>query len=114
MDISPRHSLSADQWERIEPLLPVSNRAETPARTVVEAGLWILGTGAPWRDLPLRFGKWNTVYKRFARWGQSGVWELVLAEIIGDRATREVALDSTAIRVQAAGLGASKKTGRKP
>jgi len=54
---------------------------------MVNGILWILRTGAPWRDLPERYGSWNSVYSRFRRWKQAGIWERVLAELqsIGDQ-----------------------------
>jgi transposase len=80
-----RHELTDAQWERLAPLLP-PQRPETgrPAkdhRTVVNAILWRLKTGVPWRDLPERYGPWQTVYSRFRRWRQAGVWDRVLAAV---------------------------------
>ena len=73
-----RTLLADEQWERIAPLAlgKPGDRGVTGKnnRDFVEAVLWILRTGAPWRDLPQWFGKWPTVYKRFARWCQRGVW----------------------------------------
>ena len=43
--------------------------------------LWRLKTGAPWRDLPEQFGSWRTVYSRYRRWQQAGVWERILAAL---------------------------------
>ena len=74
-----RTILSKQQWERIAPELP--GKPGDPGATArdnrmfVEAVLWIARTGAPWRDLPREFGKWFTVYTRFWRWAQKGVWE---------------------------------------
>jgi transposase len=80
-----RRELSDAQWERLRPLLPPQKpRTGRPAkdhRTVLEGILWILRTGAPWRDLPERFGPWRTVYSRFRRWRQAGVWDRVLAAL---------------------------------
>lgn len=80
-----RHELTDAQWERLRPLLP-PQRPETgrPAkdhRSVVNAILWRLATGVPWRDLPERYGPWQTVYSRFRRWQRSGVWDRVLAAL---------------------------------
>jgi transposase len=53
---------------------PPTGRPGKDLRTLVNGILWILRTGAPWRDLPERYGKWKTVYSRFLRWQQAGVW----------------------------------------
>jgi transposase len=77
--------LTDDQWNKLGPRLPPQKpRTGRPAndhRTVVEGVLWVLRTGAPWRDLPERYGSWRTVYSRFRRWQQAGVWDRVLAEL---------------------------------
>lgn len=80
-----RGELTNEQWEQIEPLLPPQKpKTGRPAhehRTVLNGILWILRTGAPWRDLPERYGKWTTVYSRFQRWRKKEVWKKVLAEL---------------------------------
>lgn len=80
-----RHRLTDDQWERLQPLLPpqkpATGRPNLDHRTVIEGILWIDRTGAPWRDLPAQFGRWQTVYSRFRRWQRAGIWERVLAEL---------------------------------
>ena len=80
-----RGELTNEQWGKIEPLLP-PQKPETgrPAhdhRNLMNGILWILRTGAPWRDLPERYGKWTTVYSRFQRWRKNEVWKRVLAEL---------------------------------
>lgn len=52
-----------------------------PHRRVVNGILWVNRTGAPWRDLPERYGKWETVASRFYRWRKAGVWDEVLATL---------------------------------
>jgi transposase len=80
-----RHELTDEQWEQLEPLLPPqkpkTGRPNLEHRSVINGILWILKTGAPWRDLPERYGKWQTVASRFYRWQQSGVWERVFAQL---------------------------------
>jgi transposase len=85
-----RGDLSNEKWEQLQPILP-PQKAHTghPAndhRPVVNGILWVLRTGAPWRDLPERYGKWSTVYSRFRRWKIDGVWERILAHLqsLGD------------------------------
>src|SRR5690242_16884913 len=80
-----RHELSDDQWEQLATLLPPQHPAHgRPAndhRTVLNGILWILRTGAPWRDLPERYGNGKTVYSRFTRWRQQGVWAHILVAL---------------------------------
>lgn len=101
------------QWERIEQTLPgkKSDRGQTAAdnRLFVEAVLWIAKTGSPWRDLPDEFGHWNSVYKRFARWSDAGVWQGVFAELCKDADFEEVFIDSTIVRAHQHAAGAPKK-----
>ena len=80
-----RGELSDAQWERLRPLLPpqkpTTGRPSKDHRLVVNAILWIDRTGAPWRDLPERYGPWKTAYSRFRRWRRDGVWDRVLAAL---------------------------------
>jgi transposase len=83
-----RHELTDDQWERLAPLLPPQRPAiGRPAkdhRRVLNGILWVLKTGAPWRDLPERYGPWQTVYSRFRRWQQAGIWDRILVDLQRD------------------------------
>ena len=80
-----RPELTDAQWETLRPFLPPQKpRTGRPAkdhRTVLEGILWVLRTGAPWRDLPDRFGSWKTASSRFYRWQKAGVWDRVLAAL---------------------------------
>jgi len=97
-----RYELSQMQWERIAPLLP--GKDSDPGRTggvnrlFVNGCLWVLRSGAHWRDLPERYGKWKTLHKRFTRWAKAGVWEEVFASLIKDRNNQYLMLDSTLVR----------------
>jgi len=110
----PRKILRDDQWKRIEAMLP--GKESDPGRTgadnrqFVEAVLWLARTGSPWRDLPKVFGPWNSVYKRFARWSDGGVWHRVFEELAKDGDFEEVFLDSTIVRAHQHAAGAPKKT----
>ncbi|CAA9356045.1 MAG: Mobile element protein [uncultured Gemmatimonadaceae bacterium] len=70
------------QWERLSPLLPPQKpgvgRPARDHRTILSAILWVLRTGAPWRDLPERFGPWATAWRRFRRWTAAGIWARAL------------------------------------
>ena len=112
-----RKLLRNDQWRRIEHMLPgkVTDRGRTAAdnRLFVEAVLWIARTGAPWRDLPVEFGPWNSVYKRFSRWECNGVRHRVFEELAKDADFEELYLDSSIVRAHQHAAGAVKKTARK-
>lgn len=109
--------LRDDQWVRIEPLLQgkAGDRGRTGAdnRLFVEAVLWIARTGVPWRDLPPEFGAWNSVFRRFSRWADKGVWQKIFATLSKDADFEEVFLDSTIVRAHQHAAGASKKRANK-
>jgi putative transposase len=102
--------LSDAQWERIAPELPGKigdpGRSGDDNRLFVEAVLWVARTGAPWRDLPDEFGKWYTVYTRFWRWAQKGVWERIFKRLSEDSDFEYVLIDATLVRVHQHGTGA--------
>lgn len=109
-----RDMLRDDQWARIAHMLPgkPTDRGRTAAdnRLFVEGVLWVLRTGIPWRDLPERFGPWNSVYKRFSRWSVTKVWHRVFAELSKEADFEEVYLDGTIVRAHQHASGAAKKT----
>jgi transposase len=107
-----RHELSDADWDRIKSLLPTSGAAGGDHRTFVNAVVWVARTGSPWRDLPDRFGKWNSVWRRFRRWAAAGVWDRVLAAV-RDPDVATLVLDSTVIRAHPAAAGAKKKSARR-
>ena len=113
----PRKILRDDQWQRIEPLLPgkATDRGVTAKDNgwFVEAVLWILRTGSPWRDLPPELGNWHNTYTRFSRWGEKGVWQRVVDALSGDADLQALLLDSTIVRAHQHAAGAQKKRGRK-
>lgn len=77
------------------------------------AVLWVARTGCPWRDLPEVFGPWNSMYKRFSRWSNRGVWHRLFAELAKDADFEQVFLDSTMVRAHQHAAGAPKKTATK-
>ena len=70
-------------------------------------------TGVPWRDLPPEFGPWNSVFRRFSRWADKGVWQKIFATLSEDADFEEVFLDSTIVRAHQHAAGALKKRGNK-
>lgn len=119
-----RHELTDNQWAALESLLPPQrSRTGRPAkdhRTVLNAILWRLTTGAPWRDLPERYGPWQSVYTRFRRWQQAGVWDRVLAALQTQADARGELdwdlhfLDGTTIRAHPSAAGAKKGAATRP
>lgn len=107
-----RHAVSDEQWDKIRDLLP--GKPGDPGRTAqdnrgfINAVLWIAKTGAPWRDLPERFGEWNSVFQRFNRWAKRGVWERLL-RVWQDPDLEALMLDSTVVRAHQHAAGARKK-----
>jgi len=116
--------LTDHQWERLRPLLPPRGtgrgRPRADDRTVVEGILWRLKTGAPWRDLPERFGPWRTVYSRFRRWQHAGVWARVLAALQADGDAQGDLdwslhfVDGTTVRAHQHAAGAKKGAATRP
>lgn len=81
--------LTDAEWDSLRTLLPPqkpkTGRPAKDHRTVVDGILWQHATGAPWRQLPEHFGRWQTVYSRLRRWQESGVWVLVEATLASHR-----------------------------
>jgi transposase len=111
-----RHELTDAQWAKVEPLLP--GKRSDPGRTAadnrlfVDAVVYVLKTGIPWADLPARFGKHDTVRKRFDRWCARGVWERV-ALATGDPDLEEVQLDATTIKAHPVASTGRRRRGEK-
>ena len=113
----PRTQLTDAQWQRLEPLLP--GKPADPGRTgfdqrkTVEGILWIARTGAPWRDLPLYFGKGNTGHRRFRRWVQSGVFDRLLKALPEELDWQIVMVDGTFVKVHQHGTGPERGAPRR-
>jgi transposase len=117
-----RYELTDEQWQRLEPLLPpraATGRPPTDHRQILNGILWILRTGAPWRDLPERYGPWETVSGRFYHWQKTGVWDRLLAQVQqqGDAAGqldwRIHYVDGTVVRAHQHAAGAKGGTLRR-
>ncbi len=78
-----RGDLTEAEWRVLKDLLPIEpenrGRGRPPEqnRSIINGILWRLRCGAPWRDVPPKYGSWNTIYRRFRRWSEAGVWETV-------------------------------------
>lgn len=82
-----RHDLTNREFDAIRSFLPAQNKSSVGRpwkdhRTVINGILWILVTGSPWRDLPGEFGKWQTVYGRFRRWRNEGLWDRIFSRLL--------------------------------
>ena len=114
-----RVEISDESWAVIGPLFPAAKARGRPAvdrRAVVEATAWRYRTGAPWRDVPERFGNWNTIYKNFNRWSEQGVWARVLEKVQSLAHQRGdldwvTSIDSTIVRVHQHGATLARDTG---
>ena len=111
-----RGELTDKAWAHIEPLLPLNGggRRWRDHRQVINAILWKLRTGAPWRDLPERYGPWKTAHERLRKWTLDGTWDKILqAAIVKDDAVGDVewiiSIDSTVVRAHQHSAGARKK-----
>jgi len=107
-----RHELSDAEWKRIEGILPVRTgpRSKRGDRDFVNAVIWRVRTGVPWRDPPERFGSWKTVYNRFDRWSKAGIWKRIFEELAIEVDEAGSLLDATIVRAHqdaAGGKGGS-------
>jgi transposase len=104
--------LRDDQWARISPHIIGDERTRGSSgrdnRLFVEAVLWIVRTGSPWRDLPEVFGEWNSVFRRFSRWSRKGVWLRMFQAMSDDPDFEYLIVDSTIIRAHQHASGAKK------
>nr|WP_041573380.1 IS5 family transposase [Zymomonas mobilis] len=107
-----RGDLTDAEWEIIQGLLPSERgRCVRPAksnRLFLNGMLYVLRTGCPWRDMHERYGKWNSVYVRFRRWAEQGVWDALLETLVDLGLTDDWQhmIDSTIIRAHSQAAGA--------
>lgn len=118
-----RHELTDEQWQLVEPVLPPQRdggpgRKPADQRQMLNGMMWILRTGAPWRDLPERFGPWQTVYHYYNEWRKQGVYDRIL-EALQIRLDAKGyidwdlwCVDGSSVRASRAAAGASKKAAR--
>jgi len=107
-----RRELTDAQWRRIEPLIPGKEgdkgRHGEDNRLFIDGVLWLVRAGAPWRDLPEEFGKWNSVFRRFRRWARKGVWKRLFTELGENPDLEYLIIDSTIVRAHQHAAGAKK------
>ena len=107
------YDLRDDQWEAVKDILPGKEgdrgRSGEDNRRFIQAVMWIGRTGAPWRTLPEKYGKWSTVHKRFMRWAKGGIWQKIFNTLAANADNEWLFLDSTIIRAHQHAAGARKK-----
>nr|WP_240503187.1 IS5 family transposase [Streptomyces prasinopilosus] len=113
-----RGDLTNGQWARLEPLLPTGIKPGRPQvwtrRQLIDGIWWRTRTGAPWRDVPERYGPWDRVYDLFRRWQRDGTWARILTQLQAEAdakglITWDVNVDSTVCRAHQHAAGAAKK-----
>lgn len=113
-----RHDLTDQQWDCMEDLFPPPAKTGRPAadrRTMVNATLWILRTGAPWRDLPTEYGPFGTAWMWFNRWSGDGTLDKILQRLRAsyvdtDQLDEDLwCVDGTVVRAARCAAGATKK-----
>ena len=116
-----RYELADEQWEQVKHIFPTRRikcgRLSHEPRQVLNAIFWILRSGAPWRDLPERYGPWQTIYHRFNEWRKDGSFDRLL-ETLQIRLDREGhidwdlwCIDGSSVRASRAAAGAGQKGG---
>ena len=110
-----RYELTDIEWAAIKPFLPNKPRGvpRVNDRRVLNGIFWVLCSGAPWRDLPERFGDWKIVHQPFGRWAKSGVFERIFKLLASDHDNEYMMIDATIVRAHQHSAGARKKTVRK-
>lgn len=108
-----RYELEDQEWERLAQYFQEDEgrrigRPRRDARDLLNGILWIARSGAAWRDLPERYGPWQTVYKRFVQWQESGLLERIFYELGEDADLEDISIDSTYIKAHKASAGAER------
>lgn len=110
--------LTHGQWARLEPLLPTGKKPGRPPtwtrRQLIDGIRWRTRTGAPWRDLPERYGPWDRAYDLFRRWQRDGTWKRIFEQLQAEAdakglITWDVSVDSTIARAHQHAAGARKR-----
>ena len=108
-DSQHRHDISDAIWEKLAPIIAPWTWGGSNAndnRVYINAVLWILRTGAPWRDLPPSYGKFGSIHKRFKRWCDNGRWEYILEQLIDEPDMEWLMIDASHCKVHPHAAGA--------
>ena len=105
--------LTPEQWSKILDFLKektgVYVKSEQECKRFIEGVLWMSRSGAPWRMLPAGYGKWYSVYRRFSRWNEQGIWEKMHQHSADDPDMEHLIIDSTTVRAHPCAAGAPHK-----
>ena len=106
-----RYDLTDVEWSVIEPVLPkgLPGPSREDDRRVLNGIFWVLRTGAPWRDLPSRYGPYTTAYNRFNRWRKMGVWDRLMDAVTKAYDGNVQMIDSSIVRVHQHASGVKKR-----
>ena len=108
-----RYELTDQKWEQVVSLLPPEKtgkpgRPSKDNRTMLNGMVWIARSGAPWRDLPERYGPWNSVYSRFRKWIDDGILDNIFRVLSLEAELYELSLDATIVQAHQHSAGAKK------
>ena len=108
-----RYELTDEEWNQIVSLLPPENsgkqgRPSKCNRTILNGIVWIARSGAPWRDLPERYGPWQTVYSRFRKWIEDGILDNIFRVLSLDAELTELSIDASIVQAHQHSAGAKK------
>jgi len=105
-----RFDLSDDEWAIIAPHFPKPGRGpeRKDDRRILNGIFYILRTGAPWRDLPERYGPHTTVYNRYSRWGKRGIWKGIFDALARERKDSLIFIDSSIVKAHRAAAGSKR------
>jgi transposase len=108
--------LSDDEWAAIEPLIPMHRRGVKPQdnRRVISGIMHVLKFGCRWRDCPAVFGPATTIYNRFNRWSQAGIWRDMFARLVAFDHAHEQSIDSTTSKAHRCSAGGKGGPRRRP
>ena len=114
-----RYELTDTEYSQIEKLLPPERngkqgRPSKDNRTMLNGIIWIARSGAPWRDLPERYGPWQSVYSRFRKWIEDGILDNIFRVLTIDADTETLMIDSTIVRAHQSSAGEKGGTVEKP
>jgi len=110
-----RFDLTDEEWVAIRPLLPKKGRgpARKDDRRILDGIFYILRTGAPWRDLPARYGPRTTVYNRYVRWGRRGIWKGIFDALAAQCEDSLIFIDASIVKAHRSASGAKGGNWRK-
>lgn len=108
-----RYELTDREWDTIKDLLPPENtgkrgRPSKDNRIMLNAMVWLARSGAPWRDLPERYGPWESVYSRFRKWIDDGILDNIFHILSLDAELNELSLDASIVQAHQHSAGAKK------